>query len=78
MRIKHLIKLAIMAGIVISRQNSPVDFFFGLVDGFDRLPGGTNIQMPGFDESFAFLGPFDGPNLIVGLPQMFPDPFRAG
>ena len=67
-----------MAGIVILRQNSPVDFFFGLVDGFDRLPGGTNIQMPGFDESFAFLGPFDEPNLIVELPQMFPDPFQAG
>ena len=78
MQIKCSINLALIAGIVISRQNSPVDFLLGLVDGFDRLPGGTNIQMPGFDESFAFLGPFDGPTLIVGLPQMFPDPFRAG
>ena len=67
-----------MAGIVISRQNSPVDFFFGLVGRFDRPPGRTNVQMPGFDESFAFLGPFDEPNLIVELPQMFPDPFQAG
>ena len=78
MRSKHLIKLVIMTGIIISRQNSPVDFFFGLVDKFDHPPGRTNIQMPGFDESFAFLGPLDEPNLIVELPQMFPDPFRAG
>ena len=31
--------------------------------------------MPDFDDSFALLGPFDEPNLIVELPQMFPDPF---
>ena len=78
MQIKHSINLALIAGIVISCQNSPVDFFFGLVDRFDRLPGRTNIQMSGFDKSFAFLGPFDEPNLIVELPQMFLDPFQAG
>ena len=36
MQSKHLIKLIMMAGIVNSRQNSPLDFLFGLVDKFDH------------------------------------------
>ena len=67
-----------MAGIVNSRQNSPVDFFFELVDKFDHPAGGTNAQRSDFDNSFVLSGPFDESNLIVESSLTFPRPFQAG
>ena len=42
-----------MVGIVNSRQNSPVDFFLGLVDKFDHPTGRTNAQGWDFDNSLS-------------------------
>ena len=51
MQSKHLIGMIMMVGMV----NSLPDFLIGLIDKFDHPPGGTNIQMPDFDDSFALL-----------------------
>ena len=54
MQSKHLIKLIMMVGIVNSHQNSPVDFFLGLVDKFDHPTGRTIAQGLDFDDFLVY------------------------
>ena len=65
-------------GIVNSRQNSPLDFLFGLVDKFDHPTTRTNIQGLDFDDFLVYQDHLTDRFQRVESSPIFPGTCKAG